>query len=72
MTVGIKCCGHSTRLRADDRAVIGNMAPEYGASTGFFPIDVETVDYLRRTARSASLIASIDACLPCHGFMVRC
>ena len=35
-----------------DRATIGNMAPEYGATMGFFPVDDETLDYLRRTGRS--------------------
>src|SRR5271154_3605210 len=35
-----------------DRATIGNMAPEYGATMGFFPIDQESVDYLRATGRS--------------------
>jgi len=35
-----------------DRATIANMAPEYGATMGFFPIDAETVNYLRSTGRS--------------------
>ena len=35
-----------------DRVTIGNMAPEYGATMGFFPIDVESVNYLRQTGRS--------------------
>ena len=35
-----------------DRATIANMAPEYGATMGFFPIDAECVDYLRKTGRS--------------------
>jgi aconitate hydratase len=35
-----------------DRATIANMAPEYGATMGFFPVDAETVDYLRRTGRN--------------------
>jgi aconitate hydratase len=35
-----------------DRATIGNMAPEYGATMGFFPVDVESVNYLRMTGRS--------------------
>ncbi|MBM4188095.1 MAG: aconitate hydratase AcnA [Gemmatimonadetes bacterium] len=34
-----------------DRATIANMAPEYGATMGFFPVDAETLDYLRRTGR---------------------
>lgn len=39
-------------LTGGDRAVIANMAPEYGASTGFFPIDVQTIEYLRGTGRA--------------------
>lgn len=39
-------------LPVTDRATIGNMAPEYGATMGFFPIDERTVDYLRQTGRS--------------------
>ena len=39
-------------LPAVDRATIANMAPEYGATMGFFPIDAETVNYLRATGRS--------------------
>ena len=35
-----------------DRATIANMAPEYGATMGFFPVDAECVDYLRKTGRS--------------------
>ncbi len=35
-----------------DRATIANMSPEYGATMGFFPVDAETLDYLRRTGRS--------------------
>ena len=35
-----------------DRATIANMAPEYGATMGFFPIDAECVNYLRATGRS--------------------
>ena len=39
-------------LSLPDRATISNMAPEYGATLGFFPPDAETLDYLRRTGRS--------------------
>src|SRR6266508_3704577 len=38
-------------LSLPDRATIGNMAPEYGATTGFFPVDAVTIEYLRRTGR---------------------
>ncbi len=41
-------------LSLPDRATIANMAPEYGATMGFFPVDGETLDYLRRTGRSAA------------------
>jgi aconitate hydratase len=42
----------ATKLPVADRATIANMAPEYGATMGFFPIDDETVNYLRATGRS--------------------
>jgi len=42
----------AARLPVADRATIANMAPEYGATMGFFPIDPETVAYLRATGRS--------------------
>ena len=42
-----------TQMSLADRATIANMAPEYGATMGFFPIDVETIDYLKRTGRTA-------------------
>ncbi len=45
-------------LSVPDRATIGNMAPEYGATMGFFPVDQATVDYLEATGRTA---AEIDA-----------
>ena len=38
-------------LSVADRATIANMAPEYGATCGFFPIDQATIDYLRLTGR---------------------
>jgi aconitate hydratase len=40
-----------TSLSLADRATIGNMAPEYGATVGFFPVDAETLNYLRFTGR---------------------
>jgi aconitate hydratase len=42
-----------SRLGLADRATIANMAPEYGATMGFFPVDAETLEYLRRTGRDA-------------------
>ncbi|MDO6730022.1 aconitate hydratase AcnA [Marinovum sp. 2_MG-2023] len=47
-------------LTAGDRAVIANMAPEYGASTGFFPVDANSVTYLEQTARAAPLTRAIE------------
>lgn len=44
-----------------DRATIANMAPEYGATMGFFPVDDETLRYLARTARPAALIGLVEA-----------
>src|SRR5919199_3903352 len=44
-----------------DRATIGNMSPEYGATCGFFPVDQVTLDYLRLTGRSAERIALVEA-----------
>lgn len=46
-------------LSLSDRATISNMAPEYGATCGFFPIDVETIKYLQITGRQADQIALI-------------
>jgi aconitate hydratase len=43
-----------------DRATIGNMSPEYGATCGFFPVDQVTLDYLRLTGRSAERIALVE------------
>jgi aconitate hydratase len=44
-----------------DRATIGNMSPEYGATCGIFPIDQETLNYLRLTGRSEEQIALVEA-----------
>ena len=44
-----------------DRATIANMAPEYGATCGFFPVDNETLDYLRLSGRSEEQIALVEA-----------
>ncbi len=44
-----------------DRATIGNMSPEYGATMGFFPVDEETLRYLRRTGRPEEQIAIVEA-----------
>jgi aconitate hydratase len=44
-----------------DRATIGNMSPEYGSTVAIFPIDAETLDYLRLTGRSDDQIALVEA-----------
>jgi len=44
-----------------DRATIGNMSPEYGATCGIFPVDTETLNYLRLTGRSEEQIALVEA-----------
>src|ERR1700681_3222236 len=48
-------------LSVPDRATIANMAPEYGATMGFFPVDEETLAYLQFTARGAEQIALVEA-----------
>ncbi|WP_454719024.1 aconitate hydratase AcnA [Caulobacter segnis] len=48
-------------LSVGQRSVAANMAPEYGASTGFFPIDGRTLDYLRITGRDEPQIALVEA-----------
>ncbi len=47
-------------LSLADRATISNMAPEYGATCGFFPIDSETIAYLKATGRKAAQIALVE------------
>ena len=54
-------------LRAEDRAVVANMAPEYGASTGYFPPDVRTVDYLRRVGHDEKHLGKIEPVLRAQG-----
>ncbi|WP_199258463.1 aconitate hydratase AcnA [Paracoccus binzhouensis] len=51
-----------------DRATIANMAPEYGATCGFFPIDNETLRYLRQTGRDEARIALVEAYAKENGF----
>ena len=50
-----------------DRATIGNMAPEYGATCGIFPVDAETLRYLRLTGRSEEQIALVEAYYKAQG-----
>ena len=51
-----------------DRATIANMAPEYGATCGFFPIDGETLRYMRQTGRDEDRIALVEAYAKENGF----
>jgi aconitate hydratase len=53
--------GEGTRtLGVPDRATIGNMAPEYGATMGFFPVDEKTIEYMRGTGRTGEEIAALE------------
>ena len=54
-------------LALADRATIGNMAPEYGATCGFFPIDAETIRYLTITARDPSRVKLVEAYAKAQG-----
>src|SRR5215208_1070928 len=54
--------GHGlAKLPVADRATLGNMSPEYGATCGFFPVDERTLEYLRLTGRPAERIALVEA-----------
>ena len=57
-------------LTLADRATIGNMAPEYGATIGFFPIDHQTLDYLRLTNRPPDLVALVEAYSKAQGLFL--
>ena len=50
-----------SKLTVPDRATIANMAPEYGATVGFFPVDAQTLAYLRQTGRTEESIAATEA-----------
>ena len=54
-------------LSLADRATIANMAPEYGATCGFFPIDAETINYLRGTGRDSDAVALVEAYAKAQG-----
>ncbi len=47
-------------LTLEDQATIANMAPEYGATCGFFPVDADTLDYLTATGRDADRVALVE------------
>jgi len=57
-------------LSLADRATLANMAPEYGATCGFFGIDDKTIDYLRLTGREESQIALVEAYAKQQGFWI--
>ncbi|MFQ5937266.1 MAG: aconitate hydratase AcnA, partial [Acidiferrobacterales bacterium] len=64
----VEFCGPGLdQLSLADRATIGNMAPEYGATCGIFPIDQETVNYLAFTGRDPERIALVEAYAKAQG-----
>ena len=56
-------------LSLADRATIANMAPEYGATCGFFPIDSETLSYLETSARAPARVALVEAYAKAQGLL---
>jgi len=57
----VEFCGDGVAaLSVPDRATVANMAPEYGATMGYFPFDDQTVDYMRQTGRPESEIAAAE------------
>jgi aconitate hydratase len=56
-----------TNLTVSDRTTIGNMSPEYGSTVAIFPIDAQTLDYLRLTGRSAEHVALVEAYARANG-----
>ncbi|MDQ0190306.1 aconitate hydratase [Alicyclobacillus cycloheptanicus] len=56
-----------TNISLADRATVANMAPEYGATMGFFPVDAETLNYLRSTGRDEELVALVEAYTKAEG-----
>ncbi len=64
----VEFCGPGLKhLTLADRATIANMAPEYGATCGLFPMDAETLAYLRFTGRPASAVALVEAYMQAAG-----
>ena len=64
----VEFCGSgTTSLSVTDRATIGNMAPEYGATMGFFPVDDRTIEYFRGTGRSQDEIDALKAYFKAQG-----
>ena len=56
-----------SRMKLADRATIANMAPEYGATVGFFPTDGETLEYLRRTGRTPAEVDLVEKYFKAQG-----
>jgi aconitate hydratase len=56
-----------SNLSLEDRATIANMAPEYGATCGFFPVDKDTLAYLKATGRDAERVALVEAYAQAQG-----
>ncbi|MCR6643126.1 MAG: aconitate hydratase AcnA [Terricaulis sp.] len=54
-------------MSVEDRATIANMAPEYGATCGFFPVDQKTIDYLTATGRDPARVALVEAYSKANG-----
>ena len=54
-------------LTLEDQATIANMAPEYGATCGFFPIDVDTISYMKASGRESDQIALVEAYAKAQG-----
>ncbi|MEN9464020.1 MAG: Aconitate hydratase 1 [Pseudomonadota bacterium] len=54
-------------LAVADRATLGNMSPEYGATCGFFPVDERTLEYLRLTGRNEATIALVESYCKAQG-----
>ena len=64
----VEYCGPGiAELALADRATIGNMSPEYGATCGFFPIDAETIRYLTITARDPARVRLVEAYAKAQG-----
>ncbi len=56
-----------SKMSLADRATIANMAPEYGATMGYFPVDQETLNFLARTGRSSEQVALVEAYMKAQG-----
>ncbi len=64
----VEYCGAGlSSLSLADRATLGNMSPEYGATAGFFPVDDETLNYLRLTGRSEELVELVETYCKANG-----